>query len=358
MEKQFPKNVRQIGNVSDTPKIYVEDYVDTFFNQLCDKALEEPVGAFLIGQAVIQEEQECVYISGAIQIPDIEMIGPDVAIGESVLTSAEEMRKEYFEDGEIIGWFLAMPGQPLGMNSNIRKLHERYFAKENHIFIMRDPVERDEVFFAYKFKELMQMGGHYIYYEKNPSMQNYMITQRKKIGVTPSEMVADRAAKDFRSIINNRMKENHRNQSTKWTYAASTFLVLVVLVIGVTMLNNYDKMQAVQSALDDIKQTVAKGEGDSEPASSEVVQKVQSDPVDVEQEKTDQDQQTRDSKDIDDSVPAEEVGSSTYVVEAGDTLAKISMKIYGDRGHVDEIKKMNDISSDNIIYEGQKLLLP
>ena len=27
MERQLPKNVRQIGNVSDSPKIYVEDYV-------------------------------------------------------------------------------------------------------------------------------------------------------------------------------------------------------------------------------------------------------------------------------------------------------------------------------------------
>ena len=43
MENKFPKNVRQIGNVSDTPKIYVEDYVDTFLNQICDKADKEPV---------------------------------------------------------------------------------------------------------------------------------------------------------------------------------------------------------------------------------------------------------------------------------------------------------------------------
>ena len=34
MERQIPKNVRQIGNVSDSPKIYVEDYVDTFFAQI------------------------------------------------------------------------------------------------------------------------------------------------------------------------------------------------------------------------------------------------------------------------------------------------------------------------------------
>ena len=26
MEREFPKNVKQIGNVCDEPKIYVEDY--------------------------------------------------------------------------------------------------------------------------------------------------------------------------------------------------------------------------------------------------------------------------------------------------------------------------------------------
>ena len=45
MERQFPKNVRQIGNVCDEPKIYVEDYVDTYLNQLRMKAMDMPVGA-------------------------------------------------------------------------------------------------------------------------------------------------------------------------------------------------------------------------------------------------------------------------------------------------------------------------
>ena len=52
MERQLPKNVRQIGNVSDSPKIYVEDYVDTFFAGLCEKcekAGTDPMGAFLVG---------------------------------------------------------------------------------------------------------------------------------------------------------------------------------------------------------------------------------------------------------------------------------------------------------------------
>ena len=58
MERQFPKNVRQIGNVSDEPKIYVEDYVDTYLNQLKEKAAKEPVMAVLAGEIVTQEGQE------------------------------------------------------------------------------------------------------------------------------------------------------------------------------------------------------------------------------------------------------------------------------------------------------------
>ena len=65
MERQSPKNVRQIGNVSDSPKIYVEDYVDTFFLQLCDKAKDGPIGAFLVGDMQKSEDEEYVYIYGA-----------------------------------------------------------------------------------------------------------------------------------------------------------------------------------------------------------------------------------------------------------------------------------------------------
>ena len=55
MARQIPKNVRQIGNVSDSSKIYIEDFVETFLNQLCEKAENEMQGAFLIGEKVQEE---------------------------------------------------------------------------------------------------------------------------------------------------------------------------------------------------------------------------------------------------------------------------------------------------------------
>ena len=50
MEREFPKNVKQIGNVCDEPKIYVEDYVDTYLNQLKEKAESIPAAAVLTGE--------------------------------------------------------------------------------------------------------------------------------------------------------------------------------------------------------------------------------------------------------------------------------------------------------------------
>ena len=50
--------------------------------------------------------------------------------------------------------------------------------------------------------------------------------------------------------------------------------------------------------------------------------------------------------------------SDYYTVKKGDTLASISKKTYGDTGHVDAICKMNGLSDGNLIFIGQKLLLP
>lgn len=60
------------------------------------------------------------------------------------------------------------------------------------------------------------------------------------------------------------------------------------------------------------------------------------------------------------AVPSSSTNGSdgVYVVERGDTLAIISKKMYGDVTHVDAICRMNGLSNGNLIYIGQKLILP
>ena len=352
MQRQFPKNVRQIGNVCDEPKIYVEDYVDTYLNQLRMKAMDMPVGAVFTGEIQRVEEQDVVYISGALQMKDLEIKGTDILVGQEVWEQAEKEREEYFPELKIVGWCLVETGHPMGLSRSANKIHGKVFGEENTIFVWKDAAEADELFYAYKYGELMQMGGHYIYYEKNPAMQNYMISTRKKIGVTPFEVVEDRAAKNFRSAVKEQMEQRESRQNSRFVYVMSVLLVVIVLAIGISTMNNFDKMEAVQDSIETLSQSVGGQEIKSETT------------VETEEESPEDEQGAAQ----DGAEPQEELSRAAaeagldeedfYIVEKGDTLDSISIKIYGDASHVEAICKMNGLTDGNLIFIGQKLLLP
>lgn len=370
MKRQLPKNVRQIGNVSDSSKIYVEDYVDTFFNQLCEKADQKTIGAFLVGEIVQEEEEDYIYVYGAIQMNDIAQKGKEISIEDHTWKNACEMCKQYFGDAEILGWFLGLTGQPLEAGHSISKLHQKLFAREKSILVLKDVREKDEKYFVHKYKNLMEVAGHYIYYERNVEMQDYMIATRKKTGFTPSEIIEDTVTKNFRSVVREKMNGKEPKGTTRYTYVFSTFLVLIVLVIGITMINNYDKMKGMQGSLDKLNEDVLEDEEvvetigtivqasdledegngveESENAESDVSE--QEEPVKEDEESEDGLEKTETDLGI--------VKEDIYIVQKGDTLASISKKIYGDVSQVEAICKTNGLEDGNLIYIGQKLLLP
>ncbi|HJC42193.1 MAG TPA: LysM peptidoglycan-binding domain-containing protein [Candidatus Mediterraneibacter gallistercoris] len=398
MERQIPKNVRQIGNVSDSPKIYVEDYVDTFFAQLSEKSekAKGPVGAFLVGDIQSVDDEDYVYIYGAIQMHDLKMSGNEYVIDESTWKHAYEDCKQFFEDGEMLGWFVANPGVPLTPDSSVIKLHKKSFPKKNTVFIMKDPVEKDETYYVHKMNDLMEIGGHYTYYEKNPCMQNYMIASRKKNGAVSSETVEDRAAQDFRDLVRKRGTRQKRRKAGGLMYVASACLVLVLIIMGVAMVNSFDRMKSVQSTLEalaDTSDTVETREtsgsvtavtseeqtGDGQSADDKDAQSgdgqasddqnvsnddAQSDASQTEgkKEESSSSQDVSDASDEQSGQASDSSGKNgsdgVYIVEQGDTLAIISRKMYGDVNHVDAICRMNGITDGNLIYVGQKLLLP
>lgn len=248
MERQFPKNVKQIGNVSDSPRIYVEDYVETFLNQLEEQGREVTITAFLLGEKVQIEGEECIFVTGALQVKDsiLEEIAP--VITKEELETAKVESREYFHEMDIIGWFQTVPDRPLALSREMAKAHEKLMPEKNSLLILKG--QEEELYFAYKFKELMEIGGHYIFYEKNPDMQSYMIRERRQIGVTPSEVVEDRAAKDFRSTIKGRMEVREQRRESRYVYLTSVLLVVIVLAIGISTMNNYDKMNSVQNSIE------------------------------------------------------------------------------------------------------------
>ena len=346
MERQLPKNVRQIGNVSDNPKIYVEDYVDTYLNQLREKAKEQPVGVILVGEVLELEDEKAVFVSGAVQMQELSEKDGKLEIGQDGMKHMMEEAAQYFPESHIVGWGIVEEGNPMSRNREVKKIQEREFGQEGSLFLWKNAREQDEIFYAYKFGELMQIGGHYIYYEKNPEMQNYMINTRKENGVTPSEVVEDRAAKDFRSAIREQLEAKEHHQNSRFVYAASILLIVVVLAMGISTMNNYDKMEAVQTSLETLSQTVTEPKQKTETLSGKESKK-----------DTQSVQKTGTVPEI--STVQEQLGDEEYYeVVKGDTLDRISEKVYGDASHVDAICRMNGLSDGNLIYIGQKLLLP
>ena len=412
MERQLPRNVRQIGNVSDSPKIYVEEYVVTSFAQLCEKCEKSgkgPMGAFLVGDIQPGTDEEYVYIYGAIQMHDLKMSGNEYVIDEDTWKHAYEDCKQYFEEGEMLGWFVAHPGVPLIPEASTVRLHKKSFPKKNTVFIMKDPVEKDETYYVHKMNDLMEIGGHYTYYEKNPCMQNYMISSRKKNGAFPTETVEDRAAKDFRNMVRKRGEGRKGRKSGGLMYAASACLVLVLIIMGVSMINSFDRMKSVQNTLDTLAGSSDKVEtqetsgtvtavteeqggegqaGDTQASGADSALDADN-RLDADSGKEDlsggdnagisanasgndsgtsstggksEDAGTagggKDGSSQILAAPGENGSDGVYIVEEGDTLAIISRKMYGDVTHVDAICKMNGITDGNLIYVGQKLLLP
>lgn len=383
MERQFPKNVKQIGNVSDSPRIYLEDYVETFLNQLEEQDPEETIGAFLLGEKMQIEGEDCVFVTGALQIRDMPA-GEEASLGKEHLEVAKAESREYFHEEGIVGWFQTTPGRPAALSREMARTHEQLFAEKNSLLILRG--QGKDLYFVYKFHELMEIGGHYIFYEKNPDMQSYMIRERRQIGVTPCEVVEDRAAKDFRSTIKGRMEVREQKRESRYVYLTSVLLVVVVLAIGISTMNNYDKINAVQESIETLssamrlsslkkeeKEETAKIQLDAETAAvsggeeekdAEAETGETAGEGDAGKEESGKEGSTQEASYTgttpDPSTIQEELSQKEeyYIVQKGDTLDLISRKLYGTTSEADAICRMNGLTDGNLIFIGQKLLLP
>ena len=202
--------------------------------------------------------------------------------------------------------------------------------------------------------------------------------------MSPTETLEDRAAQDFRSIVRNREERTRQRRTNRMMYAISASLVLIIIVMSVAMVNNFDKMRSVQLALNDLMQnsseTVVEDETVETGAEVTVVMDGTETTEDIdaegagtlagqsengETELTDGQAEDIEDYEVTDLDTESEQGDSNengsdgvYIVEKGDTLAIISRKMYGDISHVDNICAMNGLENGNLIYIGQKLLLP
>lgn len=345
------ENVIHKGEKDENYQLYVEDYVMSYLKNYGTKA---GGAVFFFGK---REEPKKYYIYGA----------------------GEQRQIPYFEKYELLD-------------------------EITYRDIMDGPV-----FFIRESSRTCELSGYHIFYQSNEAMQNYMVDQRKKAEAeTASEPVAARNKIQRRDSRQNppqsgakmhsaeKMPQKPRN-SLMAVQLSAIFVILAAIVINST--NSYTKLEELNQAAVEVFFAMENQEAseeeitapDTQPEDnvlrlSELDAKFEEENQSAKQEETQTDEQkvitteeaettaeetaeTEQAQEQEQEVAAmDEISPSEqafvrefaefYRIEKGDTLNKISLKIYGDISKVKEICELNNIDDPNNIKYGQKILLP
>ena len=224
-----------------------------------------PVVAVLTGNLKWRSQTAYLFIKGAIIAEEMEAAPDHIDFSENQWKQIQEAQKEYFEDQEIVGWFFSQPQLLLKVSEVMLKVHMKHFGGEKVLMLM-EPQEREDAFFRYENNEMVRLGGYYLYYEKNPGMQTYMIDKNEELQPEPQEKYEDQAVKDFRKIIADK-KETRKEPAAPsvFSYGLTACLAIAVLTVGVNFYRSY--------------QNVKQNEKESATVSSVIVEEITPSPV-------------------------------------------------------------------------------
>ena len=399
----LPRNIRQIGLVRDDYKIYMEDYVYTFLVRL---ARSENVSgetkaqvAVLTGEIKWRSQTAYLFIKGAMMAEDMDAAPDHIDFSGEQWKKIQKEQEKYFAEQEIVGWFFSQPQLVLEVSELMTKIHMKHFGGEKVLMLM-EPQEREDAFFHYENNETVHLGGYYLYYEKNPSMQTYMIDKNKELQPEVQEHYEDQAVKDFRKIITDKKETKKESAAPSvFSYGLTACLAIAVLSVGVNFYRGYQKTTqpgtdaaTVSSVIveevtpsptaraeETVTPTIREEISPTPMAAKKVGTETKSDKTEqvpaakVENtesaDKTEQIYQqeaderkakkrVREAAEKENREAASGTTHESYVIQPGDTLFQICMDRYGSAEAISQICQLNGISADEIIYPGQVIVLP
>lgn len=369
-EQQLPKNIRQIGSPAGHTKVYIEDYVITFLNSLSMDKNTYVRGAILFGEKKQIGNDLVIFIRGAIEGQNLELDLDETVFDDEVWREIYQQKERLFSGLDVIGWALLRMGFSVRLNDKIKKTHFENFPGEGKVLYMMDDLEGEDAFYVFRGEDLSRQNGYYIYYEKNPMMQNYLVERRQDIKEvqTYEKMMESRRdeklIQQFREKISKKTKSNQRKGRIRNISTAAA--VTIMMIMGGTMYYYAGQDQSInfKEVVNGAVHTMGKGVSDqistkSSTTSVKITKRLDTatqTSIHKKEQKTIQ--STIKQKQKTQKVSSGQYKSYTYTVKSGETLVSISRKVYGTQKLVQRIKKANALSDENQIYPGQKLIIP
>ncbi len=394
VSKALPKNIRQIGTNTGNTRVYLEDYVYTYLHTQEEIQDWSRRGFMLIGKIERDGEYVRYFISGMIRLKDSFFKDGLLEFDDNAWAYIYQEMKKYYDDLDIVGWGQDVSGASAGMTADIERSHKQNFNIQKNVLFLLDFIEHEEAFYVFEKNMLQRREGYYVYYEKNPQMQEYMIGTRKEKELDISvDEIKEPLVRSYRETL---LDKKEQLAARKWNgvlYTTSMLLVLSVCVLGVSTVNNVEKMQNLETAVNQI--SGQSGQADAAPAmsrntngasdtdkntqDSQAPKKTGKDKADQEKEEASTTESSKgDSTEIESSSKKAKKDKGDfnsletaaldeaqtyllqgyYIVKKGDSLASISKKIYGTAKKAKKICDLNGIEDMDKIYAGQKLELP
>lgn len=397
IKRGIPKNIRQIGEVTGKQKIYIEDYVVTYLNQLAHPTNSISRGAVLLGEWVHYEKEDVLFISGAVEADNLSFDMNEITFGDDTWTDIYEKAGKYFENINVVGWFLSRLGYSVKLTDAMLRLQREHFKEEGSVLYLMDALEQEDAFYLFRGEQLVKQMGYYIYYERNTPMQNYLIeNQGMERGVREDKRIEYKDGQllhNYHEIMAGRRERKEEKRITGMLYVTSALLIIVFLALSISIFNNYDKLQAMQLSLDNmISQNSGNSSEDMEQAgdvTSTVQQETASDNTQTEsaamaengpgdtvaandgttQEIVASSEETTTQAPVastdeavqtaGDTVQTASMGNQNYyTVQQGDTLLSISQQMYHSDAYIETLRQANEIGENDYIYPGQQIVIP
>ena len=383
-----PKNIKQIGDVSSDKKIYIEDYAFTYINSIAYNSPQEEQAGVLLGELAKEGNERCVFVKGVIKAALGDTSDTGIYFNENIWNKIYSDTEKYFPDLSVVGWFAVMPEVTDERMARLKKLHLDNFAGNMKTLYLVDTVEKEEHFYLYENGTLKRQKGYVCFYERNYEMQEYMLERSEKKSCEDAS--DDRVIRNIRNVIREKEELKEQRKSGSFMYGVSAFLVVVIIVIGINLMNNYEKMRRLNQSDDNLMNQLEGNErggqdGDDKDvhdaeASGDIsvdgdaikVNRLSGDVYPLEEnstsDKTEMEtmsdnnaasETTQAVSETDASVSSVKTDSySMYTVKQGDTLMGICKRYYGTTTKYQEVMQYNGLDDRDMLYIGQQIKLP
>lgn len=415
---ELPKNLIQMGKPDRTHKIFVEDYIISYIKEWNRESDGQSAGIALYGQVYKESNYKYYFMYGASRIEGLDRRGP--YLSQSDREEINNVGNRYFEEYSFLGWCIVREELP-------------------------------ETIFLDTRGKAIEVNGYACFFEKNESMLNFMLEmdEREKRCArqaenNPENAVMDNAWADaspaaqdgqadgqtettafqggyggnYRSLpLENRIaaakKSSDKNTASEKTASykeknrqmikhlerlkmAAAAMFTVLCVIGITTINDSDKIEEMQVAARQVitdlsQQKIPDAENDNALTANGSAHTAGSGDTALTGGNTATANGTTTGTNATgtsgtttgnsaDGMPWPDVtppdafptGTTTgttdttqtatqptsYTIMRGDTLNAICRRKYGDLGMVKQVCELNGIKNPNNIEVGQTILLP